>query len=332
MTTATLRRTRSPLRLALVVLATLAVLAAALGLWFYLDPLFFADLSLRNHLRKQHVESEWAEVDGYRIHFYEALPPRGAPGTPLLLLHGLGSRGEDWSGMIPTLAAQGFHVYVPDLLGYGRSPRPDVDYSISLQEKIIVDFMQAVHLDHADVGGWSMGGWIALKLTVDHPALVDRLIAYDAAGIYFPPTFNASLFTPTDGAGLHHLIDMLTPKPMSLPPFVQRAALRRLAENAPIIDRSVNSMTSGHDLLDFELGHIHQPTLIVWGKQDRLIPLSVGQTMQRDIPGASLFVLDGCGHLAPQDCAKPIVKETVEWLKADPVPAAFTVEQKGSQF
>ena len=159
-----------------------------------------------------------------------------------------------------------------------------------------------------------MGGWVALKLTADHPDFVSRLIVYDSAGIYFPATFNASLFTPTNSAGLDHLITMLTPKPMHLPPFVRRAAIRKLQANAWVIDRSVDSMVGGHDLLDFQLYRIHAPTLIVWGEQDRLIPLAVGQAMHRQIPGSQLAIIPGCGHLAPAECAKPVLAATLPFL------------------
>ena len=131
------------------------------------------------------------------------LPDGG--GTPLVLVHGLGARGEDWAAMIPALAAQGFHVYVPDLLGYGRSPKPDVDYSISLEEQTVAQFMQAMHVARADVGGWSMGGWIAMKLALDHPEMVDRLVIYDSAGTYFPATWEPDLFTPTMLAGVSEI-------------------------------------------------------------------------------------------------------------------------------
>jgi pimeloyl-ACP methyl ester carboxylesterase len=311
-------------RTLIVIAALLFVVGSLAGLTFYFNPLWVSDQTIHFHLWRQHVRSEYVQVDGYRIHYFEALPPviHGkplAPEIPLVLIHGLGSRGEDWSGMIPTLAAQGFHVYAPDLLGYGRSSRPaDADYSISLQEKTVVDYMQTLGLTRADVGGWSMGGWIALKLTADHPEMVERLVVFDAAGIYFPPTFDASLFTPSDAAGLTKLTSMLSPHPPAMPPFVERAAIRKLRGNAWVIDRSVSSMTAGRDLMDFRLRQIHAPTLLVWGSQDVLIPLSVAERMRRTIPGASLLVIDGCGHLAPAECSTPVLRGTVNFLRAKP--------------
>jgi pimeloyl-ACP methyl ester carboxylesterase len=276
------------------------------------------DLQIRHRLWREGVKSEYANVDGYRLHYFEALPPPGSAGTPLVLVHGLGARGEDWGAMIPALAAQGFHVYVPDLLGYGRSPRPDVSYSIAMEEAVVVEFMRAMNVPRADVGGWSMGGWIAMKLALDHPEMVDRLMVYDSAGIYFPATFEADLFTPHDTAGVRKLMAMLTPRPRSIPEFAARAVLRKLRRNAWVLDRSTASMTSGRDLLDFRLHNIHQPMLIVWGAEDELIPLPSGEVIHQAVPQSVLDVIAGCGHLAPAECPKPVIAATVEFLKGEP--------------
>lgn len=303
-------------------LLLLVLFALAAGITFYLQPLWVNDQVIRMHLRGQNVQSEYVDVDGYKIHYFEAVPPARlrvlGDGSPLVLIHGLGSRGEDWSGLIPSLAAAGFHVYAPDLLGYGRSSKPDIDYSITTQEKTIVDFMKAVHLDRADVGGWSMGGWIALKLTLDHPDLVRRLAVYDSAGIYFPPTFNSTLFTPTDSVGVARLTEMLSPHPKPLPAFATRAAIRRLQANAWVLQRSVESMEAGKDLLDFRLADIHKPVMIVWGEKDTLIPPIVGEEMHKAIAGSSLLMVKGCGHLAPGECTKPVLEGTLKFLQAHP--------------
>ncbi len=301
----------------------LLLLLIAVGT-FYARPFWALDGLIRLHLWQQHVQSRYVPVDGYRIHYFEAAPRDQAQGADraLILVHGLGSRGEDWSGMIAALAAQGFHVYALDLLGYGRSSKPDVDYSISLEEKTVVNFMQALHLQRADLGGWSMGGWVVLKLAADHPELVDRMVVYDAAGLYFLAPFEPSLFTPKDEAGLARLSARLTPHPKTLPRFIAKAAVARLQANAWVINRSLHAMTGGRDLLDFRLGEIRAPTLIVWGKQDTLIPLSSGETMHRDIAGSSLLVVDGCGHLAPAECTKPVLAGTLAFLHAEKAPTA----------
>jgi pimeloyl-ACP methyl ester carboxylesterase len=306
------------MRFALRVVALLVVVLVAAGLIFYRYPLWVADQQIRFHLWREGVKSEYVEAGGYRLHYFEASPGNGAGGTPLVLVHGLGARGEDWSAMIPALAAHGFHVYVPDLLGYGRSPKPDVDYSISLEEQTVVQFMQAMHVARADIGGWSMGGWIVMKLALDHPEMVDRLVIYDSAGVYFPATWEPELFTPADVVGVKKLIAMLTPKPRPLPNFAAEAALRKLERNAWVIRRSMTAMTNGRDLLDFRLYQVSQPMLIVWGAQDELIPLSAGEAIHKSVPQSVLNIVEGCGHLAPVECARPVIEGTVEFLKAEP--------------
>jgi pimeloyl-ACP methyl ester carboxylesterase len=306
------------MKFALRVVALLLLMVVAAGLIFYRYPLWVADQQIRFHLWRAGVKSEYVEAGGYKLHYFEALPANGGGGTPLVLVHGLGARGEDWAAMIPALAAQGFHVYVPDLLGYGRSPKPDVDYSISLEEQTVAQFMQAVHVPRADVGGWSMGGWIVMKLALDHPEMVERLVIYDSAGVYFPATWEPELFTPADVIGVKKLIAMLTPKPGPLPNFAAEAALRKLERNAWVIRRSMTAMTNGRDLLDFRLYQISQPMLIVWGAQDDLIPLSAGEAIHKSVPQSVLNIVEGCGHLAPAECPRPVIDGTVDFLKAEP--------------
>jgi pimeloyl-ACP methyl ester carboxylesterase len=298
--------------------AFLILLAVAAGLVFYRYPLWVSDQQIRFRLWQEGVKSKYVEVDGYRLHYFEVPPADGGGGKPLVLVHGLGARGEDWGAMMPALAAKGFHVYAPDLLGYGRSSKPDVDYSISLEEKVVTDFMQKVRVPRADVGGWSMGGWVAMKLAIDHPQMVDRLVIYDSAGTYFPPTWESDLFTPHDVAGVRELVAMLTPKPRVMPEFAAEAVVRKLQANAWVVRRSMASMTSGRELLDFRLYRISQPMLIVWGAKDKLIPLPVGEGIHKNVPQSVWDIVDGCGHLAPAECSRPVVAGTVEFLRADP--------------
>lgn len=306
------------MKTALRTVVALLVVGIATGLVFYSNPLWVVDQQIRIHLWRAGVQSKYVEAGGYRMHYFEALPAKGTAGTPLLLVHGLGARGEDWREVIPALAAKGFHVYVPDLLGYGRSPKPDITYSITMEETAVAQFMQAVHLTRADVGGWSMGGWVSMKLALDHPELVDRLVVYDSAGIYFPATFGPELFVPVDTAGVQHLMTVLSPVRHDMPGFLTRAVLRRFAQNGWVINRSMASMTNGRDLLDFRLHEIRQPTLIVWGSQDDLIPVSAGRKMHELIPNSTLNVVEGCGHLAPLECPRPVLDSTVDFLRAEP--------------
>jgi pimeloyl-ACP methyl ester carboxylesterase len=307
---------KTSLKLAALLLLILIAGAAT----FYRQPLWVSDQMLAYKLHRAGIQSKYIEAGGYRLHYLEALPPHTTEDRPILLIHGLGSRGEDWSPMIPGLAAAGFHVYAPDLLGYGRSPRPDVDYSMPLEEKIIVEYMDAIHLHKADVSGWSMGGWVAMKLAAEHPDRVNRLLLYDSAGIYFPPTFDTTLFAPSDRAGLLRLMAAISPKPRPMPGFIQDDAVRKLTTNGWIVNRSMAAMVNGRDLMDFRLHEIHQPTLIVWGGHDDLIPLSAGERIHKGIEQSTLVIMENCGHLAPAECWQPVEETTLDFLKLQSPP------------
>ncbi len=296
-------------------LVLLVVVAAAV---VYRYPLWLATEHTRYTLWRAGVKSRSVAVDGNQIHYFEAAATDGSAGTPLLLVHGIGARAEDWAPMIPAFAARGFHVYVPDLLGYGRSAHPDIRYSISEEEQMVADYLQTVQVPHADVIGWSMGGWIAAKLTLDHPRVVDRLVLYDSAGIRFAADYDATLFTPDTVEGLDRLVARLSPKPVKVPHFIAEAALRRLQANAWVLRRNLQSMLGGADLLDDRLQNLSKPTLIVWGAQDDLIPVTTGEAMHRLIPGSILAIEPGCGHLAPAQCTAPILAATARFLRATP--------------
>jgi pimeloyl-ACP methyl ester carboxylesterase len=298
--------------------AALLLLVLVAGLIFWRYPLWVNDQILRVRLWRSGVKSDYMQVGQYRLHYFEAKPEDGREGVPLLLVHGLGARGEDWAPMIPALGAAGFHVYVPDLLGYGRSPQPDVSYSIAMEEQTVVDFMNAVGWKHADVGGWSMGGWISMKMALDHPEMVDRLVLYDSAGVYFDAAKVADLFTPNDTAEVRQLLAVLTPKPPDMPEFVAQAMLRKLQGNRWVIRRSLGEMLVGKDLMDFRLHGIQQPTLVVWGDKDAVIPLDAGRRIHEAIPGSRLDVVEGCGHLLPAECSKAALDGTEEFLMAEP--------------
>jgi len=269
------------------------------------------------------VQSNYVLTPEGRVHYYEAEASVPGGGIPLVLVHGLADRDESWAPMLKRLKRAGFHVYAPDLLGYGRSPKPDgSDYSIVTQEAFVMDFIQALGLQKPDVGGWSMGGWITLKLALDHPEMLNRVVVYDSAGIRFEGAAeNANVFHPQTVAELNALAAMLEPEAKPLPPFVARDALRTLQEMQPVVDKGMASMQTGRDLLDGRLQGLTVPLLIVWGNLDRLIPVSAGYAIHGMVPSSELDVVQGCGHLAPKTCSGRVAAATADFLKANPVPA-----------
>ena len=303
------------------VLTAVLVLLVCLGGLFYWRPLWVIDEAARAWLRVVGVRSEYAQLGPYRIHYFA-----GGRGRPLVLVHGLGGKAENWAPLIPPLIRHGYRVYAVDLLGYGGSDRPDVDYSIALQTEVLNQFFESRHLARADLGGWSMGGWVALKFALAHPERVRRVFVADSAGIYFKPTFDPALFHPSTVEQAEQFLAWLTPQAARIPRFVARDMIREMRPAGWVVDRSMKSMLTGADLLNGKLQAIQAPALIVWGKQDLLIPLFCGEEMHREMPHSVFAIFEGCGHLAPVECRDRTLPETLHFLEGEPpLPASAYV-------
>ena len=259
------------------------------------------------------VRNHQINVGGHRLH-YQVEGPAG--GSVVVLVHGLGGRAEDWRNLAPYLAKAGCRVYLPDLIGYGRSQKPaDFSYSVHDEAAVVLGFLDALDLEQVDLGGWSMGGAIVQHVAADHPQRVRRLMLFDSAGLFVLPTWDTRLFTPGTPAELDQLDTLLMPHPPNVPGFVARDILRVSNHRAWIIHRALDAMLTGQDATDKLLPQLKMPVLIVWGADDKITPLSLGQTMHRMLPQSELDVVPGCGLLAPGQCAAQMAPEVVAFLK-----------------
>lgn len=293
----------------------LVALAAVAGLAFWARPVSCFNESMYLHEYFSGVQSRSVTVAGHRIHYLVQGP---AAGPVVVLVHGLGGRAEDWSDLAPYLVRAGFRVYLPDLPGYGRSEQPaDFSYSVHDEAEAVTGFLDALGLKQVDLGGWSMGGGIAQHLAARHPERVRRLMLFDSAGISVMPQWDVRLFTPTTPAELDQLEALLMPNPPRIPDFVAQDILRRSRKNAWVVHRALNSMLTGQDATDTLLLRLKMPLLLVWGAEDRIIPLSQGETMHRLVPQSELEVFPGCGHLAPGQCTAQIGPKVVEFVQHD---------------
>lgn len=251
-------------------------------------------------LHGDYTEIPFAGNPHVKIHFYQ-----GGSGDPVVLVHGLGGRAEDWANLMPQLVRDHHRVYALDLPGYGRSAWPrHASYSIAEESAAVEAFVQNRRLTRFDLGGWSMGGWIAMTVALQHPEQIRRLMIFDSAGLRWNLNWETSLFEPNTPDKLRRLNKLLMPTaPPAVPGFIQRAIFRYVDRHGWVVKRNMDQMLTGQALLDGKLGALRMPMLIVWGKQDYLIPVSVGQQIHRDVPQSELQIFDGCGHLAPAQCA-----------------------------
>jgi pimeloyl-ACP methyl ester carboxylesterase len=290
-----------------------AVLAMAAGIGFWIRPLSFFDGTMYLREAFTGVESRAIQVLGHRVHYLAEGPVHG---PVVVLVHGLGGRAEDWIDLAPHLAKAGFRVYMPDLLGYGRSERPaDFSYSVRDEAGVVIGFMDALGLQRVDLGGWSMGGWIAQLVAGEAPGRVQRLMLFDSAGLDTAPEWDTRLFTPTTAGQLAQLDALLMPHPPPVPGFVARDVLRFSNRRAWVVQRAMASMLTGRDVTDNLLPALKMPVLIAWGAEDHITPVDQAEKMHRLVPQSELEILAGCGHLAPLQCASQMGPAVVAFLE-----------------
>jgi pimeloyl-ACP methyl ester carboxylesterase len=128
----------------------------------------------------------------------------------------------------------------------------------------------------------------------------------------------APVFHPQSEEDVQKLASALgVPK---LPGFEARDALKRLQSQQWVTDKAMASMADGKDTLDGRLSGLQSPLLIVWGADDKMLPVSVGIQMHELDPRSELDVMEGCGHLAPKMCAPRVAAATADFLKMNPAP------------
>lgn len=235
-------------------------------------------------------------VFGQKIHYVEA-----GSGPNLILLHGLGGSTQAWQFNIGPLAEK-YHVFVPDQIGFGKSDKPLVNYRIRTYVDFLDQFCKQLKIDRATLVGNSMGGWIAVIFTASFPDRVDKLVLVDADG-YTPPkdldTRGLFGLNPTTREGMKALLaKVFYNKAFQSDAAVDLAIATRLAAgDGYTINSITESVIRGEDFLDDAVKKITRPTLIVWGRQDGLVSLTVGERFNKDIAGSKLVIIDQCGHI-----------------------------------
>lgn len=241
-----------------------------------------------------------ATVFGARIHYVDT-----GTGSPVILLHGLGDDVGVWESVIPALSAK-HRVIAVDQIGFGRSEKLLLSYHAATFVDFLDGFFNELKIDRASIVGNSLGGWIAAVFAILHPERVDHLVLSDAAGYaalaktMSPRTLSALRLSSRDDI---RYLGPLTFRDKRFYADVDGAFQQRVsAGDGYTVDQVVSSIIRGDDVLDGRLGAIHQPTLIIWGHDDKLIPVSFGERFHKEIAGSELRIIGDCGHMPQVEC------------------------------
>ncbi|MBN2255897.1 MAG: alpha/beta fold hydrolase [Deltaproteobacteria bacterium] len=239
---------------------------------------------------------------------------RGDKGSPVILIHGLGASADIWMHNVDALARR-HRVYVPDVVGFGKTDKPDTEYTAALFSTFISDFMRALNIEQPTLIGNSLGGGIALQYALLYPERVDKLVLVDSAGFGFDAPISLRLVSlPIVGELLtrpgrfeayfyfrHAVHDPAVLTREFVDTYQEIHSLPGNQEALLKVIRSVLSFRGGKtEMLGPVMNNLHRitnPTLILWGKHDRVLPLKHAAVGKEKIPNAELYVFDDCGHM-----------------------------------
>jgi pimeloyl-ACP methyl ester carboxylesterase len=236
-------------------------------------------------------------------------------GQAVILIHGFGGSMWQWEHQQSPLSYE-FRLVTPDLIGSGLSAKPEIEYRPDQTLDYFVGFMDALHIQQAALIGNSMGAGLAIGMALTYPDRVSRLVLIDG----LPANVRERLTSPS----IRRALD--TAAPTWLASFgnwlfgglMIESILKEIVHDATlltpaVIERSnrnrqrpgiIPPLMTVRDTLPLweagfarRLGEIHHPTLIVWGEQDRVFPLSVAEELQRTIKGSALVRIPNAGHI-----------------------------------
>jgi len=280
--------------------------------------------------RYGYADSQYMDLPGGVRAHYRDLGPREGPA--IVLVHGFSASTHAWDAWAKALSSD-YRVVVLDLPGHGLTRTPP-GYAAGRDgfDAVVDGVTGKLGLTRFTLGGNSMGGGVAWAFALNHPDKVQRLVLVDAAGWPMSKAGGASIFAILRNPLGRKLLRNIDARPL-VAQGLRAAYLDPRLVTPALIDRYVDlARAPGHrDILlglqtgprrlasASELSRIHVPTLVMFGQDDRLIPALDGEKFHKAIPGATLILYPGVGHVPMEQIPERSVADLKTWLATHPV-------------
>ena len=260
-------------------------------------------------------------IDGTTLRVLDA----GA-GPAVVFVHGLGASIYSWRGILRPVLDAGHRVVAFDNRGFGFSERPDSGYSNAAYTRLLTALLDSLGIADAVLVGHSMGGAITAQVALDHPARVRGLVLIGPAGYGVSEPWSLRVARlPLAGRLLSGLRGRWTVAHLLRSTYGDPARLTNGDVSqyyaAAAVPRSTVALRGvfrefRFDDLRGRLGRIQAPTVLIWGAQDRWIPLSLGQEMALELANGALVAVPGAGHNVQEERPDEVVPPLLAFLRA----------------
>ena len=313
-------------RLAITWSALLLILMLLLPLAYYSLPALFKQPLLDLNRALSGLSEDTVAMGPHTVHYLV-----GGSGEPVVLLHGIFAEKDHWVDFARPLTGR-YRVIAPDLPGFGESGRlPDQAYDYATQTARLKTLLDGLGLGRVHLAGNSMGGTLAALFALRYPERVASVALVGAPhGIKTPrPSVMDGWIdagkTPLvvhDAAQFAQMMDLLFTQRPFLPYPILQAAQAEAVRDAPSNTRLWKEQLKDRYLLDAQIGALQQPTLVLWGADDRLFDASGADVLRSHLKNPHIQVLPGVGHLpmmeAPQATAQAYLRFLDELASASP--------------
>lgn len=288
--------------------------------------------------------SQFVEIaSGVDVHLRDEGPDQeGGAGEPILLLHGSNADLHTWQPWVESLKASR-RIIRFDQIGHGLTgPDPKHDYSRANFTADIAEVLDALGISRAIIAGNSMGGKHALAFAVVYPERVSGLILVDGSGAPLPkeeePEEQESEdeggdaggnigFAIAQTPGVNLLVEQITPRSLIRQSLEESVSVRSVVTEEAV-DRywellrypgnrraTLKRFSAPYDPLTVdEIASVQAPTLILWGEEDRLIPVEAGRWLDQVMPNSTIVIYEGIGHLPHEEAPEATLEAVSGWL------------------
>lgn len=297
------------------------LLSLVVSVWFfswYVFPTNTANLMIDVYRYKSGLIKKSVDVNGHTNVYLEG----GSLGIPIVMIHGLGGTKENYIKFVPYLEKK--HVIIPDLSGQGESERlDDANFDIDSQVERLHSFMRSIGIEKFHIIGNSMGGLIAGTYAIKYPEEVVSLGIFAGAGVKSKEPSELEKmhergenpFNINKQEDVDRFVSMAYYKPPTLPYPLKAKALDAAISNKALNLKIFESIVPDAFSLESRLGEIKSPTLIVWGKEDQLLDVSMVEAYEKGLKRSKTILLDKCGHAPMNEKSKETAEAYLDFLK-----------------